>query len=314
MIKKKKAKQHVRSYLETSHLRRKRRRKRILARVFFILCIGACITGVIFLLRIQALQVESVEVSGTVQVSPDEIKANVNEAIMASRNLFGAIPPTSVFFVDEESLEKRIAAAFPTIASVEVDSGIGGRIDVAVVERGAVAIWCDAEMAECYQMDDTGYLFRPFVESREGKLIFRGMLSAADGPLIGQRFLSGKEIVVFANAKTTLHEGRKEIDYVQCDSAMLCLIKISGNGVLKVDPGDDLANAFDRLFSALGSPILSKGGFQYIDLRYGNKLFYKLADGSGTGTPTSTDTATDAATATVPAGEGASEIENPEAR
>lgn len=210
-----------------------------------------------------------------------------------------------------------LAADFPVISHVNVDTGLGGTVDVEVAERQAAAIWCNADMSECFQMDADGFVFLPYVlgstanASGSSKIIFRGVLNEgvtdagtadaahdmpvnastnastselalsmkAAGNIIGQTFLSAKEIKAFADARDILKKSRKDIDYVRCDSASFCQIKIANNGVLRIDPAGDLVTAFDRLDSALTSPVFAKGTFEYIDLRFGNKLFYKLSNG-----------------------------------
>jgi hypothetical protein len=251
------------------------------ARILFLVCIIGIATGIAYLMKIPALQVESVEVTGISQLSAGEIEVQVMDSIIASRHLFGIIPSTNTLFVDEDSIEKRVSEDFPTANSVSVKTTFGGKVKVSIEERKTVAIWCDESMLQCFQMDSTGYLFMAAPASTTAEaLIFRGILRDAEGPLIKQRFLSGKEIVVFADAKVLLEQTAKKIDYVSCESSAYCAIKIVGNGVLKVNPQDDLANAFDRLASALKSPVFGKSNFEYIDLRFGNKLFYKLDDGT----------------------------------
>lgn len=301
MIKKRQAK-HVRSYLETSTLKRKRRRKRIFARVVFLILSLGFIIGVFFLLKIRALQVDAVEVTGTIQVSATEIQTKAMDAIAISRNMFGLVPSASTLFVDEEELEEIILEEFPAIASVVVHTGLGGKVKIVITERTAAALWCGLQMNNCHQMDSTGYLFLPFLASTSDQIVFKGVLNESEPSLVGSRFLSEKEIAVFASARKALLSMEKEVDYVLCDSDIICVMKISDNGVLKVNPQDDLENAFDRLSSALNSPALSKGKFEYVDLRYGNKLFYKLDDGSaGDQYASGTSATTSVATSSIPA-------------
>ncbi len=288
MIKKRQAK-HVRSYLETSILRRRRRRKRIMTRVFFLILLGGIISGAVYVLHTPTFQVDAVEVTGTSQISPSDIQTKTMDEIAISRNLFGLVPPTNILFVDEKDLEKAITNHFPAIESVIVQTGLGGKVKVTVSERVAIAIWCDSFNTACYQMDESGYVFLPLDTTEatsspnaDDKIIFKGILDERNQSQIGQRYLSQKEISVFVDARTNLGNAGKNVDYVRCDSDILCVIKISNNGVLKVNPNDDLVNAFDRLSSALKSPALAKEKFEYVDLRYGNKLFYKLGNGNQT--------------------------------
>lgn len=291
MIKNRPAK-HVRSYLQTSTLRKKRRRKRLLLRVFWLVFLIGIVIGFISLLKLQAIQVDEVQVNGAMQISPESIKQKTLESILAKRHWFGLVPNSSSFFVDEAEVQRVLVENFPAIDSVTVDAGIGGTVSVDIVERNALALWCDANLA-CYKMDLNGLIFDPFPYENEEQLkdfvIFKGMIDEANAEgITGQRFLSGKEISAFLETKKILNKTNRDVEYIRCESQALCLIKIAKNGVLRVDPAADLNTAFDRLNSALTSPVFAKSTFEYIDLRFGNKLFYRLSSGEVGGTATST--------------------------
>ncbi len=295
MIKKRQTK-HVRSYLETGMLRRKRRRKRMFARILFSLLVVGIFTGIAFLLRIKALQVDAIEITGTEQVQASELQALAMREIEGTRHVFGIVPSTNTLFVDEQAIEAAVVRDFPAIESVSVHTGLGGTVRMAITERHAVGLWCDMSGDSCYQMDDTGLLFmKSIVASSTGEIgtgmahavaettnlpVFKGILTETNPSQIGKRFLSAKEIQVFANARTMLEAAGQDIDHVRCDSDTACAIKIEENGILRINPHDDLENAFDRLGSALKSPVFAGEKFEYVDLRYGNKLFYKLVGGS----------------------------------
>jgi hypothetical protein len=289
MIKKRQAK-HVRSYLETSQLRRRRRRRRLFARIFLLVILAVIIAGFLFLLKIKALQVDAIEVSGVTQLSADEIKLRTMDSIISTKHWLGLVPTTSTFFVDEEGLEKMLAEDFPAIQSVTAHTTFGGTVEISIREREATAIWCSSLVGAidraCYQMDGDGYVFMPETPTTAASnfIAFKGLLTesgdeAPTKPIIGQVFLSKKEITAFKGIRESLATSGKEIEYVECESRALCLIKIMRNGVLKVDPQGDLETAFDRLSAALTSPVFVKSPFEYIDLRFGNKLFYKLTNG-----------------------------------
>ncbi len=280
MIKKRQAK-HVRSYLETSLLKRKRRRRRLLLRASLATFALLVLAGIVFLLRTEALQVKSVEASGTIQLARADIEAKASESIASSRHLFGLIPSSNSLLVDEERIERDISEGFPAVLEVHAHTSLGGKVRIDVSERGTVAFWCDEGGESCFQMDADGFLFAPapMASGTADKLVFKGMLDQSAATHVGQKFLSGKEIRVFSDARDLLAKKSKSVDYVRCDSGRLCMIKVADNGVLKVDPEDDLENALDRLAAALQAPVFAKGRFDYIDLRYGNKLFYKLAGG-----------------------------------
>ncbi len=276
-------------------LRRKRRRKRLYARILFSLLIVGIFTGIAFLLRIKALQVDAIEVTGTEQVQASELQALAMREIEGTRHVFGMVPSTNALFVDEHAIEAAVMRDFPAIESVSVHTGLGGTVRIAITERHAVGLWCDMYGDSCYQMDNAGFLFMkssvafsdkaigtgtaPVAVEMPNLPIFKGILTETDPSQIGKRFLSAKEIQVFTNARTMLKATGQDIDHVRCDSDTACAIKIAGNGILRINPHDDLENAFDRLGSALKSPVFAGEKFEYIDLRYGNKLFYKLVGG-----------------------------------
>lgn len=136
---------HVKTFLNTSKARRRRRIRRNIRLGLFFTLIVSCIIGFVYLSNSQKFQLKEVKISGLNKLNNDAIKEFVLNDISQNNNFFGLVSTTSTIFISESKIERAIIGQYPRIESVEVNSSFKGILEIKIVERVGKAKWCGFE-------------------------------------------------------------------------------------------------------------------------------------------------------------------------
>ena len=164
---------------------------------------------------------------------------------------------------------------FPRIRQVTVSrpSLLAQAVVVAVQERQPYAKWCDGA---CYLIDAAGFVFAEAgSETPTLPYEFRGGLSRDHAP-VGQWFLRGRlaEAVGLLDRFAAAGYAPAALE-VETESDFTLTL---GSGLELYMPFDvDAASLLHRFEAAVESEALAGrlGELQYIDLRFGNRVYYK---------------------------------------
>lgn len=354
MIKKRHAK-HIRTYLDSSRIRQRRKKKRVLLYLSLSMALIAGGYGCISFLHADSFQFAKADISGNKILSSKDIEQTVHSIIESDSHAFGLIPNTSTLFIDDEQIEEQLMQSYPRIKTVDVKSHIGGIVTIDIDERGSFAKWCNS--TACYDLDVRGYIFGesgstaslaratsdtssratgaareavpdqqsasshtavdlamrtisevPSNESRASDseaersvstqtheqsakntvdptiavrntygsdtYIFKGLL---DSDPVGAHFLDEAPLARIAEFLAFLRSQQKKISYIQCDSVQYCDVVLDSGAKIIIDISDELQRATERFEVALENPVLARDAYEYVDLRYGNKIFFKVA-------------------------------------
>jgi hypothetical protein len=254
------------------------------------------IVGSVFLLRSSALQVESVEVRGET-ARGDEIEESVSRYLAGSYAFI--IPKTSSLLLSRTALESSLLRDDVRIKEADISTK-NGVLVVDVEERVADALWCsyvDGEpLSPCVFIDHSFLAFSeaPFFSSSP---LFVYM-SEEKAPAIGETLYSKKERETLSDFVELLEKfslNPKSLVVMQ-DGSVDMLLGHSGTPFsrtrLLLDKEEDTKRLESRLQtlladSALRDALREEGGdrFAYIDMRFGNKIFYRVAHGGETVLP-----------------------------
>ncbi|MES3005461.1 MAG: hypothetical protein V4664_00785 [Patescibacteria group bacterium] len=269
----------TRDYLRSDRvIKRKRRRfTRILLVILFFLIL--IIGGIIFVVRLDAFAVKTLKVEGNHDVSADELITLANEYATSSWLYF--FPRRNIAFYPTGSIEAELRARYPRFSDVAVYRTSINSVQIEVIERHPRALWCDSS-EQCYTVDDQGFIYAPYVSasSTTADLIrFSGGAQDATNP-IGTNINSSS---TFSDI-TLLLQGMKERGL----TPEHVVIRNNHEFSVKVNPGGDvifsdirplnesLSNLSAALQSAAFKATSSPQTFEYIDTRFGNKIFFKL--------------------------------------
>lgn len=231
-----------------------------------------------FLIRAPLLRVGAVEISGAHSVSASAIEAVVREEL--SGNLWLLIPRDNLLFVSAERVEGRLAKEFGSITNIHVSRAFPKRLGVSVSERNLWGIACDHEPkpgvpGRCFYLDRKGAAYEE--------------VSGVSGWLLPVIYMSGsiekgadavppEFMTLFDASQTSLAHIHERLLSLTVATAT------PGDVRLRVAEGwevwastSDAPENWERTLATLLQEEIGerKKQLQYVDLRFGKKVFYK---------------------------------------
>jgi hypothetical protein len=268
-------------------VRARRRRHRILVTLLVLLFLALIFGAVVWLSRAPFLRLNAVEVSGAQTLSTSTITGYVEQEI--SGYYYHLFPKNNFFLYPKSAIAAGLLASMPTLQSVSVGSENFHTISVSVTERVPKALWCGSSASstaesECSYMDQNGVVYAPAPilsdgtsQALPGFELYYGALGSTSPPqyLSPQGFQSLSALVdalATQSATDTIQsvfvDSSSDV-YVQFESGFQLIFALS-------DAGGDVYQRFELALQS--DPFKGKqlSDFQYLDLRFGDKLYYML--------------------------------------
>jgi len=232
------------------------------------------------------IRVQSVDVSGAQSLSTSTIESFA-DAALKGRDLL-VFPRDNIFFYPKKQIQSGLLSNFPELSSASVRAENFQTIEVAVAEREPAALWCGqtADAAsDCRLMDASGFAYASDALLNEPSLVrYEGEATTTKGyvsSLIPLQFLTPAEFKPLSALVSALDQNQQaaSIDEVEVDGSGDVHAHFSNGFTLLFALSDAGGDVFQRFMLALASePFLNKtvGDFDYLDLRFGDKLYYKL--------------------------------------
>lgn len=270
----------ARVVLPESSIKARRRRRRTLFSVgiciFFIALCGA----LLWLANASFLRIKTITIAGAKTVAAAAVEAEVKKELVGSY-LF-IFPKNNIFLYPKETIKAGLLAANPTLKTVEVRVENFSTISVLALDREPRALWC-GEAANspvpCVLLDEDGvaYAGAPDFSDNPYKKYF-GKLSQQQLP---QHFLTPEEFHSLAALIDAIAQNQagQEITSVFVDGERDVRISFANGFALLFALEDDGGEVFERFTLALTSEPFKTHAlaeFEYLDLRFGDKLYYKL--------------------------------------
>ena len=270
----------TRAGLPQSGLRARRRKRRAIYATLGVFTAFIVSAGIVFLSWAPFMRITSVAISGEHAVAASAIESVVEGELAGSyAHLFSR---SNVLFYPKGAIEQELFAQFPTLASVSARAQGFHTVNVVVTERQPIALWCGAEIAtssDCFLMDKDGVVYAPAVIYSSGA--YQQYYGAVGGKALPEQYLDSGQFYSLFNLVAAI-ETKVATDTVQT-------VYVDGNGdahvqfgsgfTLLFNIGDDSGGILQRFTLALtAAPFLAHplSSFEYLDLRFGDKLYYKL--------------------------------------
>lgn len=264
-------------------LRTRRRKARALIALATLLLLAACVWGVGWASYLPQFTMQSIQVVGAKKVPADLIQRYVDSFLYDGSRPF--ISRRSIFVYPRADLEKAVQDNFPHISSAKVSrvAFLATAATMSIEERESYARWCSARPADsevvatrCYTMDDSGFIFEERGVGGAPDYIFYGGISASEDP-IGQRFVPGHFPGITALLKL-LGQAGLDAEAITIDGKQDMLITLAKGFTLKISFGQDATALIRSLQLILSSEPLKgrEGELEYIDLRFDNRVYYRL--------------------------------------
>ncbi len=237
----------------------------------FAFC-AALLAGIWYGTRVKMLTIEVVEVSGGETIPLQSVKEKVEAEL--SGTYLGIIPRRFAWFYPYEDILSGVGSVKrvkdPVVVRVSRTE-----LHVTFDEYKSFALWCTEKTEDCLLIDTAGYAFTESPRLTGGA--FMRYFTLGRTPAIG-------ETITTLDALSNMNEfirlvrvgGKFAIASVEIDSAKDVFYRISGGGEIKATLTMPASEVYENLIAVLSAEEfvdLAPGNFQYIDLRFGQKVF-----------------------------------------
>ena len=269
-------------------IKQRRKRRLSFSALFFILFVLLLI-GAIFFLRNQKFLLTTVNVSGNVFVESKDIENGIKD--YESGKYFWIIPKRNLVLIHTNKLEQYLMKNFPNIKTVSVTRNFPHTVSVYMTERKGVYLWCGNDVSNieknsdrpCDFTDSDGFIFNvaPYFSGTQFFAFFGG--DSGIGKVIIDKTEFQKIIYIKKGiedlglhpfAISILPEGEYRL-YINDDGT-----SNNNSPQIKFNNKINEERIIENLSSAISSKVFIDGSaikkLSYIDLRFGNKVFYKF--------------------------------------
>ncbi len=238
------------------------------------LILAGCVALVWYITRLNFFTLTDVSVTGGETISHEEIQNIVKNELKGSYILI--VPKQFAYFYPHDRILE-VLSKNPRIHDVYVSRASRTGLSVTFQEYLPHALWCaDTEdQLPCSFITSTGYLFSEAPELTGGTLTrhtTEGVTELSKGEIISSDRLSQIDTFI-QRAQDEQGLRISSARYTRDDDVEF---SINGGGKIFVSGGKDMNVAFENLTSVLLSSEfkhIEPGNFQYIDLRFDNKVF-----------------------------------------
>lgn len=207
---------------------------------------------------------------------PGDVSNFVIEQLRAGAG--GFIARDNIFAYPKEELRAGIVRTFPRLKSVRIGRGgmFGTTLIVNVDEHTAYATWC-TESNACYVFNDTGLIFAGTERAGKPELPYTFIGGLGEQAPVGAVFLPEK-----LRGVLDLLQRMREARFVPVSVHVLdtqdYTIALSNGFTIKASFGQDIDTIVHNLELVSVSPVLrgKEANLEYIDLRFGNRVYYKF--------------------------------------
>lgn len=244
--------------------------------IFMVVLLGV---GFWYVARASYIRVKHIEITGTNVLSPKGIEDVVLAELHGALWLF--VPRDNILVVSSKGLEAHLAEQFPSMAEVDVTKSFPDAIRVRIRERALWGVYCETRPIPekphpCAYLDEGGIVFQEF-SNIEGWLLPVVIGSAT--PTLGEVAVSGDMLGFFQDARDAL--GKVDVKLLSLRESTTTPEDLSlGTGEgweIRIPKQRPVSEWFPILKTLLDKEIGAKRSqLEYIDLRFGQKVFYKL--------------------------------------
>ena len=273
------------SFRREDYIRKKRERLFIKIGVFFLVLI--MLIGIVsYVSHRKEIRISKVELYGGVLVRQSDIEAEILQFLYGS--YFWLFPKGNVFLYPKNSLENYLKEKFKRIDTIDIQRKKFDSLSVKITERKPEALWCDLPVPEmgtpehCYFMDSNSTIFveAPYF-SGDAYFKYYGLMSTST-TVIGREYMASS--TQFSDISKFISDIRKlsvsPVYLLAKDNGEFTLV-LSTGAEIYFDTKESLSKTSSNLNALLSSDVFPTSSdptinVDYIDLRFGNKLFYRL--------------------------------------
>lgn len=256
-------------------------------------------------MNLDFLKVREVQIKGNVSIKTEELQVSINQNL--SGKYLYLLPRDNILIFPKNEIEKKLSKQFSRIDTLNISTS-HNNLEITMTERKPNTLWCGQSFAQtvdpCSFVDSQGFVFAAAPQFDGSSYIkFYGatpttqeasttgdILPDGNQPAAAWQFIPEKEYSDIQNFITGSKNLGVELTAVELSDARRYRFQIKNNGLLIANRNIDLAGTLENLKASLSNQVFwtvktdgknkveqkKLNQLEYIDVRYGNKVFYKL--------------------------------------
>jgi len=258
---------------QSSKLSQKKKKTFYIKLILTTLLIIGLLFGISAFSKYSKLQISNILVKGNRQISSDEIESLAREKIEGNYGRF-LLSKSNIFLYPKFSIEKNLFNRFSSIEEIDIDFENLNSISIEVKEYEPIALWCGDI---CYLVNGKGKIFieEPLINNNQFIKFYGGI----EGDPLRQDYISEKVFNDLMHFSILLRRLDITATSITTDDSRNFTVKTKAGANILIESDDDVLLTFDNLQTVITQDAINKaqfGNIDYIDLRAGNKVFYKL--------------------------------------
>ncbi len=233
---------------------------------------GLLISSIWFGTRVDALTIDTITITGGETIEHAELETKLRQQLQG--NYLGIVPKVFAFTYPEKLLYEE-ARRIDRIKDISITRSGGKELVVSFSEYTPHALWCRSDNeADCLFLDETGFAFGVAPSLQGGSLL--RVVAIGRGPEVRTQAFPRETYTAVHDLIEQLATVNWFVSRVDIDSADDAFMQIVGGGEFKVSLKTPAAETLSNLQTILASADfndIKPGNFQYIDLRFGSKVF-----------------------------------------
>jgi hypothetical protein len=233
------------------------------------------IVSIVLLLNIPAIQIKQVKVTGNVFVDSSEIQEKASTIL--SKKILGIIPKSNIFVFSKKELEQELKQN-PAIVSLKIRKDFFDTLTIDIVEQEKEMLHCASiEKTECYYVNKTGFVYAKvediIIPEQEIIIYVESGRKQLKDTIIEEKVYT--DIVLFVKNVARQEIKIREV-YIKSDNVIEFVTADRTRFITSIF--DEFSKDFANLIALFEKQVITKEQLpqiDYIDLRFGNKVFYK---------------------------------------
>lgn len=270
-----------------------RRPSRIKWRVLFaVILVAAFAGGIIYLFRLSQWQITDIKIGGTKVLTEEEIREHAGKVLEG--NYFFVFPKRSILLAPQNTILGQLKQSFPRIGTISITKKYPRTLIISLQERELWGIFCvqsadqrglNASSADlrgneddCVYIDKTGFAFERAPTS-VGSLIKKIKIDEAKLVLASYAVESDLMNDILRLSGRVEDQIKSSVVSYELFSQIPREVRmtVAEGFTLYLNRDDDIENALRVLKLVLDEEIKDRRSeLDYVDLRFGNKVFYKF--------------------------------------
>ena len=262
--------------LPESRLRARKRRRFVRLAAGLIVFLLFTSSGLVGLTYLSSLQIKDVAVSGAQTLSSGTVETFARDRL--SGEYWYVFSKSNIFLYPKQQIAADLIKAYPVLASADVHAVDFHTIAVNLVEREPRALWCTQD-ERCLFMDENGVAYGEAPTFSEP--VYLSYYGTTTGEALPKQYLTPEQFQSLSALVDALAQKISDsaIVAVDVDTNKDVSVRFANSFTLRFALSDAGGDIFERFSLALTSEPMKAhklSDFQYLDLRFGDKLYYKL--------------------------------------